>query len=82
MPEPERPKADRGTRHVRIYEDTAEKLAWVLKLENRGETVAEFIDGLIRCEVDNRFAPLAKRVEAIETAFAGAPVGAEVGGEG
>jgi hypothetical protein len=63
--------ADRSTRSTRIYEDTADKLGWILRLEGKGETAAEFIEELIRTEVDNRFAPLSKRVEAIKAAEAG-----------
>ncbi len=46
-------------------------LSWVLKLEDTGETVADFIEDLIRREVENRYAPLAKRVETIKAAMSG-----------
>lgn len=85
MPEPGRPKSDRRTRGVRIYDDTADMLGWVLKLEDNDETTADFIESLIRREVENRFAPLSKRVEAIKAAYAGDEVpelAPTIGGEG
>ena len=71
MAGPGRPKADRGTRGVRIFDDTAEMLGWVLDLEGQGETFADFIEDLIRREVENRFAPIANRVAIIKAAQAG-----------
>ena len=85
MAEPGRPRAERRSRGVKIYEDTADMLGWILKLEGNDETVAEFVEALIRREVENRYAPLSKRVDAIKAAMAGddAPVlTADVGGEG
>lgn len=71
MAEVGRPKAERASRGVRIYEDTADMLGWILKLEDNGETAADFVEDLIRREVENRYAPLAKRVERIKAAMAG-----------
>lgn len=71
MAEPGRPRAERRTRAVRAYEETAEMMSWILELEGKGETTADFIESLIRREVENRFAPLSKRVEAIKAAYAG-----------
>ncbi len=83
MAEVGRPRAERRTRPIRAYEDTAEKLSWVLELEGRDETVADFVESQLRDEVDRRYAPLAHRVQTIKAALAGDPVPThEIGGEG
>jgi hypothetical protein len=79
MAGPGRPKSDRPTRGVRIFDDTAEMLGWVLDLEDQGETFAEFIDDMIRREVENRFAPLAARVATIKAARSGAAAAQDEG---
>ncbi len=71
MAEVGRPRAERRARGVRIYEDTADMLGWILRLEDQGETAADFIEDLIRSAVEDRFAPLARRVETIKAAMAG-----------
>lgn len=71
----------RETSGVRLFTDTAKMLMWVLRLEGKGETVAEFLESQIRGEVESRFAPIAKRVEAIEAAYAGEPQEAVLGSE-
>jgi hypothetical protein len=70
MAERGRPKTERRTRGVKVYDDTGEKLAWVLKIEGNKQSAAEFIDPLIRAEVERRYALVAKRVEAIKRALA------------
>jgi hypothetical protein len=71
MAEAGRPKSERQTRAARMYEDTADMLSWVLRLEGNGESVADFLETQNRSEVERRFAPLAKRVATIKAALSG-----------
>ncbi len=75
-----RPRAERRARTVRVYEDTADMLGWVLKLEGGDETASDFIEGLIRAEVERRYAPLAGRVETIKAALARPTTATAAGG--
>jgi hypothetical protein len=55
-------------------------LGWVLKLEGGDETASDFIEGLIRAEVERRYAPLAGRVETIKAALARPTTATAAGG--
>lgn len=85
MAELGRPRAERRQRGVRMFEDTAEMLGWILRLEGVGQTAAEFLEECCRSEIERRYAPLAQRAEEIQRLEAGddaPPVLAnEMGGE-
>lgn len=62
---------ERNTKLTRVFDDTLEMMGWILKLEGAGETSAEFLEPLIRPEVERRFEPLRDRVEQIKSALRG-----------
>lgn len=67
---------ERDTRPARMYDDTADMVAWILKLEGKGETVAEFLEKLVRKHVEKRYEPLRERVEKIKALSQPTAVGA------
>lgn len=82
MAGPGRPRASRPTRGVKMFEDTAEKLGWILQLEGKGEKFADFIEDAIRPVVESRYAPFEDLVRTIKAAQAGnAPAAAPSGGQ-
>lgn len=61
-----RPKNEQQTRHIRIAEDLAEKLAWLAEFGE--ETVGEIVDPLLRPEVERRYELIESRVKKIKAA--------------
>lgn len=61
-----RPKRDEGdgkTKHVRVFDDLAEKIGWIVKVE--GGSSAQLLDPIIRDHIDERYQAIKPTVDAI-----------------
>lgn len=64
-----RPKlddSDRGTKQVRVFEDLAEMISWIVRIE--GGTTANLLDPMIRAEVESRYERHRAAIEKIRAA--------------
>lgn len=73
---PKKADGDRGTRHVRVFEDLADMIGWIYHFE--GGSVAQILDPLLREQVATRYAPYAAAVAQIKSAESGARKAAPV----
>lgn len=72
---PKKDEGEKGTRHVRVFEDLADMIGWIYYFESKEEktSVAQIIDPLLREKVQERYAPYAARVKKMEEAEAEEP---------
>lgn len=63
---PGRPPADRQTKQMRVFDDTGDMLAWILRI--KGGSSAEYIEHRIRADVERDFESIRPLVEQIEAA--------------
>ena len=67
-----RPANEHKSRLIRVHDDIADMLAWIAELS--GDPIAEFVDPLLRPEVEDRYEVIRHRVAVIKAAMAGPPV--------
>ena len=68
---PKKSEGEKGTRHVRVFEDIADMLGWVYHFREQAghrESVAQIVDPLIRAQVAAMYEPYRAAVEAIQAA--------------
>ena len=63
---PRKSDGDQATRHVRLFEDIAEWVKWVVRVE--GGSSAQLLDPLIRAPILARYKKHEKAIEAIKAA--------------
>jgi hypothetical protein len=63
---PKKSDGDQATRHVRLFEDLAEWVSWIVRVE--GGSSAQILDPLLRAPLYARFKKHEKVIEAIKAA--------------
>lgn len=63
---PPKSEGDQGTRQVRLNEDLADMLAWIIRI--KGGTTAKYLDPLTREHIEGDFDEIEPEVKAIQKA--------------
>jgi hypothetical protein len=63
---PKRDEGDRGTRHVRVNEDIADMVSWILRVENVSS--ARLLDPLLRAAILARYKKHEKAINMLKSA--------------
>jgi hypothetical protein len=72
---PKKAEGEKGTRHVRVFEELADMIGWIYYFESQQEktSVAQILDPMLREQVLKRFEPYQDRVKRMQEAESQAP---------
>lgn len=67
---PKKTDGGQGTKHVRVFADVAEMIAWITRI--KGNNSAQLLDPIIRSSIVSQYKILEREIEAIKRAEAAA----------